>query len=50
MGRDWPRGLVDARTRSSTPSGDDRARVLLLDDHEVVRRGIKEVLGASPTS
>ena len=25
-------------------------RVFLLDDHEIVRRGVKDVLEASPTS
>jgi DNA-binding NarL/FixJ family response regulator len=48
MGRDYPDGVVDASTESSTPSGDDRIRVFLLDDHEIVRRGIKELLEGEP--
>ena len=48
MGRDYPGGVVDASTESSTPSGDDRIRVFLLDDHEIVRRGIKELLEGEP--
>ena len=48
MGRGYPGGVVDASTESSTPSGDDRIRVFLLDDHEIVRRGIKELLEGEP--
>ena len=48
MGRDYPGGVVDASTESSTPSGVDRIRVFLLDDHEIVRRGIKELLEGEP--
>ena len=48
MGRDYPGGVVEASTESSTPSGDDRIRVFLLDDHEIVRRGIKELLESEP--
>ncbi|HET9996412.1 MAG TPA: response regulator transcription factor [Nocardioides sp.] len=40
--------MVEASTESSTPSGDDRIRVFLLDDHEIVRRGIKELLESEP--
>ena len=48
MGRDYPGGVVEASPESSTPSGDDRIRVFLLDDHEIVRRGIKELLESEP--
>ena len=48
MGRGYSGGVVDASTESSTPSGVDRIRVFLLDDHEIVRRGIKELLEGEP--
>ena len=40
--------MADASTESSTARGDDPIRVFLLDDHEVVRRGIKELLESEP--
>jgi DNA-binding NarL/FixJ family response regulator len=40
--------VAAASSESSTPLADDRIRVYLLDDHEVVRRGIKELLGGEP--
>jgi DNA-binding NarL/FixJ family response regulator len=48
MGRGYSGGVVDASTESSTSSGVDRIRVFLLDDHEIVRRGIKELLEGEP--
>ncbi|MFE6892541.1 response regulator [Streptomyces sp. NPDC057694] len=33
---------------SRTFSADDPVRILLLDDHEVVRRGLRDLLGAEP--
>ncbi len=40
--------MTDDSTEPSTPSADDRIRVFLLDDHEIVRRGIKELLEGEP--
>jgi DNA-binding NarL/FixJ family response regulator len=40
--------VSDASTESSTSPGNDPIRVFLLDDHEVVRRGIKELLEGEP--
>jgi DNA-binding NarL/FixJ family response regulator len=40
--------VTDDSTEPSTPSADDRIRVFLLDDHEIVRRGIKELLEGEP--
>ncbi len=40
--------MSDASTESSTSPGNDPIRVFLLDDHEVVRRGIKELLEGEP--
>jgi DNA-binding NarL/FixJ family response regulator len=40
--------VAAASSESSTPLADDRIRVYLLDDHEVVRRGIKELLEGEP--
>jgi DNA-binding NarL/FixJ family response regulator len=40
--------VADAGTDSSTHSADDRIRVYLLDDHEIVRRGLKELLEGEP--
>ena len=48
MGRGYSGGVVDASTECSTPSGVERIRVFLLDDHEIVRRGIKELLEGEP--
>ena len=40
--------MSDASTEPSSPPGNDPIRVFLLDDHEVVRRGIKELLEGEP--
>jgi DNA-binding NarL/FixJ family response regulator len=40
--------VSDASTESSTSPGNDPIRVFLLDDHEVVRRGIRELLEGEP--
>ncbi len=44
----YPDPVSDASTESSTSPGNDPIRVFLLDDHEVVRRGIKELLEGEP--
>ena len=40
--------MADASTESSTPSSGEPIRVFLLDDHEIVRRGIRELLEGEP--
>jgi two-component system response regulator DevR len=40
--------VVEVSPESSEPSAGERIRVFLLDDHEVVRRGIRELLEAEP--
>jgi two-component system response regulator DevR len=40
--------VVEVSPDSSEPSAGERIRVFLLDDHEVVRRGIRELLEAEP--
>ena len=48
MGQGYADPVVDASTESSTPPSVDKIRVFLLDDHEIVRRGIKELLEGEP--
>ena len=48
MGRGYAGLVVDASTDSSMPPEGDKIRVFLLDDHEIVRRGIKELLEGEP--
>ena len=40
--------MTDGSTDSSTPPADGQIRVFLLDDHEIVRRGIRELLEGEP--
>ena len=40
--------MADASTESSPPPADEPIRVFLLDDHEIVRRGIRELLEGEP--
>jgi two-component system response regulator DevR len=40
--------VTDGSIDSSTPTPDSQIRVFLLDDHEIVRRGIRELLEGEP--
>ena len=40
--------MTDGGIDSSTPTPDSQIRVFLLDDHEIVRRGIRELLEGEP--
>ena len=39
---------AESNSVTSEPAGGDPIRIFLLDDHEVVRRGIAELLDAIP--
>ena len=48
MGQGYAGPVVDAGSDPSMSPEGDRIRVFLLDDHEIVRRGIRELLEGEP--